>query len=961
VTPERWRQIETLFHAAKARPARERVDFVRAACAGDEELRRDVESLLAAPPAGDEFLEEPAIAVAARIAGKRPGPALIGRRIGVYQVSELLGVGGMGEVYRARDTRLGRDVAIKILPPSLTADPGRLARFEREARLLASLNHPRIGAIYGVEESDGLPALVLELVEGATLADLIARGPLPLKDALPITRQIAAALDAAHERGIVHRDLKPANIKITSEGVVKVLDFGLAKTAARDDPAGQPPVVTVDATREGVILGTTFYMSPEQARGQAVDKRTDIWAFGCVLYEMLTGHKALAGATMSDTIAAILEREPDWTRLPAAVPPAIVRLLHRCLEKDPKRRLRDIADAAIELDDAQPGAGRIHRAAGAAGAAGAGDARRRSLVRWLLAATAMAAISVAATLAVTRLRRTPDPVGARLSISAPGQITAQSGPAVSPDGRRVAFVSTDVDGQSMLWIRALDSLEPRVVPGTENAAHPFWSPDGASLGFIAAGKLKRVDAASGNVQTLANVSVRVGGAWNRDNVILFSPEIDRLATVPASGGPVSYLTASGMWPSFLPDGRHFLHTRLKPDRKGRDVFVGSLDSPETKQLITSNFKAWYAAPGYLLFMRNDTLMAQAFDADRLELRGEPFVVAQGVWNASAAAQASFSVSPTGVLAYMNSTVSNTQVLAFDRKGRMTGPMTPSALSFDVMPQLSPSGRQLLIARGEPQTGWSMWLYDLAGGTNSRFTVGAGSSALSAWSSDGSRVVFQSDLGPGLGSTLTMKRVDGTGPEERLLKSGPAEAIYLWDWSADGRFIVYGVSSPDTKGIADLSILPLDGDRKPHPFLQSSFNKEQAQISPDGKWIAYTSYESGKDEVYVQSFPTPGGKRQISVDGGVQPRWRRDGSELFYVTTRQVLTAVPVKKGVTFDIGPPEPLFRTKILPHGSQSMWFSTFYDVTADGQRFAINGPPEDPTPPITVVLNWPAASGRP
>ena len=881
-----------------------------------------------------------------------------GTRIGAYEVVSLLGSGGMGEVYRAKDTRLGREIALKILPVSFVNDPERVARFRREAQVLASLNHPHIAQIYGLEhEADGTQFLVLELVDGESLDRRIARGPIPVQAALGIARQIAEALEAAHEKGVIHRDLKPANIALTRDGEVKVLDFGLAKavekTSGVSADAMNSPTMTSPAmmTGAGVLLGTAAYMAPEQARGSPIDKRADIWAFGCILYEMLTAHTAFAGGGVTDVLARILEREPDWDAVPATTPPHARRLLRRCLEKDPRRRLHDVADARIELEEAES----AHPAT-AEQTRGATATRTR---RWRGGFITIAiAAGIALAIFVTYLSRPAAPVPAvRLSVSASGRFTPQLSVAVSPDGRRLAFVSTDADGRSMLWIRALDSLDARVVPGTENAAHPFWSPDGRSLGFLAGGLLKRVDVEGTSVQTLAETVARLGGAWNRDGLIIFSPSIAQLATVPAVGGSVSLLPVSGAWPSLLPDGRHFLYFSSSVDPKRRGVYVGSLDSAATKLLITSDFKGVYAPPGYLLFVRSETLFAQAFDATRLALSGEPSVVAEGIWNAAAAAQASFSASPDGTLAYVNASLNNTQLVLFDRTGRSQGPVTLDRY-LNRVPQLSPSGKQLAIGRGR-DGGYSIWLFDLVNGAASRrLTLNADWSDTPVWSSNGRRLVYMSGRGRGQpGSRLNLKNADGDGADEPLFEFPPDVLAALWDWSSDGRFIVYSVLSAETKGVSDLWVLPLDGARKPYPFLQSAFHKTQAQISPNGRWIAYTSYESGKDEVYVESFPQAGRKQQISVDGGVQPRWRRDGAELFYLATDQSLMAVPVKTDGPFAPGRAVRLFRTKILPQGSQSVVFYTAYDVSHDGQRFVVNVPPEDPGPPITVVLNWPAA----
>ncbi len=853
----------------------------------------------------------------------------------------------MGEVYRARDTRLSRDVAIKILPEIFTADPDRRARFQREARLLASLNHPHIGAIYGVEDRNGIQGLVLELVEGQTLGARLHAGPLPVPEALTIARQIAEALEAAHDKGIVHRDLKPANITITRDGVVKVLDFGLAKARADHSTPdlSDSPTATMTGTREGVILGTAPYMSPEQARGTPVDKRSDIWAFGCVLWEMLTGRKPFAGETVPDTIAAILNREPDWHGLPTGIPPGATRLLHRCLQKDPKRRLHDIVDARLEIEDALE----------SPPAVAASPRRPGRGVRWRrISIVALIAVSLAAIAAAVAifLRRAPDATTpTRLSVFTPGLISPQLSATISPDGHQLAFVSTGGSGKLMLWIRALDALEARVLPGTENAAHPFWSPDGRLIGFQADGKIRTVEVAGGAVQTLADSPIRAGATWGRDGAILFIPRGGELATVPAGGGPISMVISreisrgTAMWPHFLPDGRHFLYVSSGSTPDERGVYVGSLDSKDTKQVLQSEFKAAYAS-GYLLFVRGETVMAQPFDLERLEVTGQPSRVADGVWGAAAARQASFSVSQTGVLAYVNAASSHTQLTSFDRAGRRLGPVGPSA-RYAGSPQLSPSGRRVAITRDR-----HIWLLDMDGQSTSRITFGPLADNTPVWSPDGNRLAFLSNRPP-QGWRVYVVSASGGGSEELLFEAGSIGL--LQDWSSDGRFLVYTAGGKQSS--SDLWLLPLVGDRRPRPFLETAFNKVQAQISPDTRWIAYTSYESGNDEVYVQSFPEPGSKRQVSIGGGVQPRWRQDSKELFYLALDQQLMAVPLEGGTTFEPGTATPLFKTRSLPHGSQSIGLATLYDVSPDGQRFVSYGAPEEMGPPITVVLNWMAA----
>jgi Tol biopolymer transport system component/tRNA A-37 threonylcarbamoyl transferase component Bud32 len=866
----------------------------------------------------------------------------------------------MGEVYKARDSKLGRDVAIKILPRLFVDDPARIARFEREARLLASLNHPHIGAIYGIEDAAGVQALVLEFVEGESLDDRltalrskerdgVSRGTgLPIAEALAAALQIARAIEAAHERGIVHRDLKPGNILITPAGVVKVVDFGLAKAVDASGGAddGAAATLTLGATEAGLIVGTAAYMSPEQARGQAVDRRTDIWSFGCVLYEMLTSRRAFPGATLTDTLVAIIEHEPDWSALPPATPPALRRLLRRCLEKDPNRRLHDIADARIEIEEP------VDAALASATAEAPGrhwTPRQVSIAKSLVALAAAGGLG----LAVYFYQRAPvEAPPTRLSVFTPGTITPQLSATISPDGRQLAFVSTDANGKSMLWLRQLNALDAHALAGTENAAHPFWSPDGRYLGFQAAGKIKTIEAIGGPVQILADGPIRSGATWSRDGRILFIPRLGALGTVPAGGGSVSPVAVAGFWPYFLPDGRHFLYFVGAPaDRRG--VWVGSTDSNVTKHLMTTDVKAAYAPPGYLLFVRGETLMAQPFDAQRLELTGEPSVVADGVWVAAPAGQASFSVSHSGVLAYVNASLSDVQLTWLDRTGRQVAPIGPPE-RWALTPQLSPDGKHIAIARG-PFGNRHIWVVDTVDGTASRVTFGSNSDDDPVWSRDGNRIAFASATAEG-GSRLHLKNVNGSGAEDVLFDS--PGSVVVQDLSSDGQLLVYAARS--TQGPSDLWILPLSGARQPSPFLQTPFIKSQAQISPDGRWIAYTSNESGTDEVYVQRFPTPGNKHQASTNGGVQPRWRQDGRELFYLASDQRLMAVPVKLDSAFEAHAPVPLFRTRLIPQGSQSLGLPTAYDVSPDGQRFVVAVAPEDLGPPITVVLNWVAALKR-
>ena len=862
----------------------------------------------------------------------------------------------MGEVYRARDTKLDRHVAIKVLPESLTSDPDRRARFQREAKVLASLNHQHIAHIHGYEESGGVDALVMELVEGPTLADRISQGPIPVDEALSIARQIAEALEAAHDCAIVHRDLKPANIKLRPDGVVKVLDFGLAKAIEPQSPlssdvsqsptrlrqgygeAGEREGYGAHATEAGIILGTAAYMSPEQARGQRVDAQTDIWAFGCVLYEMLTGRAAFGGATLTDTMAAVIEREPDWTALPRSTPATIVRLLRRTLEKNPSRRLHAIADARLDLEEARE----------TTTPPPASTSSKRPAPALMLGAAVAALVLAAGAGGLLLLRRggeVPSQTPTRMSIATTGQVSPQLSVAVSPDGRRLAYVSTDATGGSRLWLRDLNALAPRALAGTEDAAHPFWAPDGSAIGFVAAGKLKRVDAGGGQVLTLADGAARSGATWSSTGVILFVSRRGELVTVPATGGPVStVLTAQDgiSWPWFLPDGRHFLVHRAADGARG--VYVGSLGSQTMKLVLPGDFQAVFAPPDYLLFAREERLvLAQHFDLTRLEVTGEPFPVAEGVWSSLPNARASVSATG-GVLAYINASLANTELAWFDRTGRPIGTVGEPGPNQGQSPRIAPDGADVAIAHGSE--GGGVWLTRLADGTTRRLTLEPGAGG-PIWSSDASRILFHWVRGPN-DSAVSIQDARGSGSARLVGALGGL----VWDWSPDGQRIVFGKGRP-----MDLWLQSVDAGGDAVPFARSGFNKTQAQVSPDGRWIAYTSLDTGHDEVYVDSFPVAGNRRQASVGGGMQPRWRRDGSELFYLAPDQMLMAMPVtSKSGYFDAGRATPLFRTRLVPTGSQIAGLGAMYDATPDGQRFLINGPPADPGPPMTVVLNWAA-----
>jgi serine/threonine protein kinase len=731
--------------------------------------------------------------------------SLTGRRLGVYHVQERIGAGGMGEVYIARDTRLGRDVAIKILPQVFTADPDRLARFEREARVLASLNHPNIGAIYGVEEADGLRGLVLELVEGETLAERIARsggpeGPplremgrragssdpaIPIGETLSIARQIAEALDAAHEKGIVHRDLKPANIKIRSDGTVKVLDFGLAKAAAGDGVSPDlthSPTITVAGTREGVILGTAAYMSPEQARGQAVDKRTDIWAFGCVLYEMLTGRSAFGRDTITDTIAALVEREPDWSQLPAGLSPNMRRLLQHCVDKDPKRRLRDIGDAGFEIEAA------VHPPAASSVGSSANDRRRP----WWAVPVLLGGV-VLGIVGIVLYSRSSVPVlpETRLEVTTP-PTTDPGSLAVSPDGRKIVFIGT-ANSAPALWLRQLDSDSARPLAGTAGAAFPFWAPDSRSVGFFSDGQLRRIDIAGGSPQTVAAAVNGRGGTWNSDGTIVFTPSASSpLFMVSAAGGEPQAVTelkapqqASHRFPQFLPDGRHFVFwVRGSPDARG--IYVSSLDGLEMRQLLRADSAAVVVLSGHLLFVREGTLFAQRLDVSQLMPVGDPVPVTERLAFNAGYDFAAMSASGTGVLVYRpEGTGGERRLTWFDRSGKevtFAGPIDPAT---PWNPHVAPDGRTVAVDRTVNGNG-DIWVVEMARGLlGRRITTSPSNDGSPVWSPDGNRIAFSSNRRGAF--DLYQKPASASGEEELLLESSYGKSPM--DWSADGRFLL----------------------------------------------------------------------------------------------------------------------------------------------------------------------------
>ncbi len=855
-----------------------------------------------------------------------------------YKITTKLGEGGMGAVYRATDTKLGRDVAIKVLPDSF-ADTDRLARFTREAQVLASLNHPNIAAIYGVENR----ALILELVEGPTLAERLALGPIPIEEALPIARQIAEAMEFAHERGIIHRDLKPANIKIRDDGTVKVLDFGLAKAFSAEDASGSAdamnsPTLTARATQVGVILGTAAYMAPEQAKGRTVDRRADIWAFGVVLYEMLSGKRGYQAEDVSDTLAAVLTREVDWTKLPGNTPARLRALLRDCLVRDPKLRLRDIGEARRVLDHLISGAPDSDAAAPSANLASASQSQRwQRALPWTIAALAvMAAVAVFLWRGSANAVR---PAEARLQIVIPGD---SNDIALSPDGRQMLFMAPAQNGNGyQWWLRPLDSEVAKPLAGTESSSQPFWSADSKSVGFFSHQKLSRIDVASGAVQTLADAPTPRGGSWNREETILFAPAGNGpLYRISAAGGRPQQVTeqrpqeASHRDPQFLPDGRHFLFWIIgPPDVQGE--YVGSLDNKEYHRLCAADGPPTFAPPIHILLVRERVLYAQRFDPVKMEMSGEPFPVASGI-SSDRTNFRRVTASDTGLIAYRPDETTQRQVTWVDRSGKPAGTVG-EPLADVASGEISPDGRTLALTvrRGENGS-HDVVLMDMARGTVTR--LASEDSGAGRWSPDGTRIAFSAGR---TGILDLYWKIVGGGPDEVLFAS--KEAKNLTDWSPDGKYILFSSQSPTTA--RDVWALPVDGaDRKPFPVAQTAAEETNGRFSPDGKWVAYVSDETGHAEIFVRPFPGPGPAVRVSTGGGQTPFFRHDGKELYYTTEGQLMSvSVGMSGKGTLNFGLPQSLFK------------FKGYVVPQTDGKRFLFLMPLGDVTrPPITVIVNW-------
>lgn len=891
-----------------------------------------------------------------------------GTRLGRYEIRSKIGAGGMGEVYRARDQKLNRDVAIKVLPAGLSDSADRLQRFEQEAQAAGSLNHPNILAVYDVDTYDNAPYVVSELLEGETLRDRIADASLTHRNATEYGIQIAHGLGAAHDKGIVHRDLKPDNVFITKDDRVKILDFGLAKLVhPADETIAQTDVPTRKVmTDAGTVMGTVGYMSPEQVRSEPIDHRSDIFSFGTVLYEMLSGRRAFQRDSAVETLNAILKDEPtELTESNSRINPSLEKIVRRCLEKKPERRFHSAHDLGFALEALTAPSDSGLQTTTASPAIKQNDWRMLAPLRklWVAWAVALVCMLLLLTAGWFYLNRSPstDARVLRLSILPPERATLMAGqaPTVSPDGAYVVFAVTDVTGGNLLYLRALDSHTSQPLVGTEGGMWPFWSPDSRELGFFAGGKLKKIDISGGQPVTLADAPVPRGGSWNQDGLIIFTPAPPGPTfRISASGGAPAPLNSVDMangeyprwFPQFLPDGHHYLFLSGGTKSPGtRGISVASLDSQEVKAILPSDFTAIYVKPGYLLFRRETMLMAQKFDGDRLELSGGPFPIAEQIGFEGFTYQTLASASDQGVLAYQSLGVGTTQLAWLDREGRKLGLVGAPADYSDL--SLAPGDKRLTFTQADSDSGnVDIWVMDLTNNTPSRFTFDTAVDFAPVWSPDGQQIVFSS-LREGA-PNLFRKMANGAGQEDPLYRSTLAKLPS--DWSADGRFIICSTVDPKTK--FDLWVLSIAGDHKWEVLWQTPANEMRAVFSPNARWVAYESDESGKKEIYVQSFPTSGAKWQISSNGGSQALWRHDGKELFYLGGDRKVTAVDVNTDApTFAHGTPRALFETRINKGEGRPGYQ---YAVTSDGQRFLVNTLAEEGAyNHIGVVLNWTAS----
>jgi Tol biopolymer transport system component len=891
-----------------------------------------------------------------------------GTSLGPYKILAPLGAGGMGEIYRAHDSRLGRDVAIKVLSPHLAATPEVRARFEREARTISQLNHPHICTLFDVGREDGTDYLVMELVEGETLAHRLDKGPLPAAEVLTLGAQIADALDRAHGAGIVHRDLKPGNVMLTKSGA-KLMDFGLARAHGLTPVAGaltESPTVSRPLTAEGTIVGTFQYMAPEQLEGKEADARSDLWALGCVLYEMATGKRAFEGASQASLIAAIMDREPPAiTVLKPMSPPALEHLVKRCLAKDPGERWQSARDVVHELRW-------IAEAGSQAGVPAPVAARRqhRERLAWVITVAAVA-VAIVAVVTLRWTRRPPAPALARFAVTAPpGRTVVTDGTSavISPDGRRLAFIVVDSTGTPRLWVRPLDSFSVQPLPGTENAFLPFWSPDSRFIAFFAEGKLRKVPPGGGPPEVICDAPDGRGGSWSKDGVIVFAPlAMGPLLRVSADGGEVTEVARPDSarretgfrFPCFLPDGGHFLYVSLPRRQTDFDVYLGALDSKEPRRVMGAGGAPIYAEPGCLLFARSGRLVAQRFDPHKMQPVGKIVPLGDAPPPSSFEGASLLSASANGVLVHAETSLPNTRLVWLDRAGRPSGTVSVPPGSY-AAPSLSPDGRWAAVGKLSSPTGCDLWLVDLQRAVATRLTfdglVASGTGGLGSmavWSPDGSRAAFMYNRSGSYDVYQVL--ASGVGRPEPLVRSSvvfktPAA------WTPDGRYLVFSQNDEATGW--DLWLLPLEGDRRPVPYLRTPFDETTAAISPDGHWLAYDSDETGTPEIYVRSFPEPGEKHRVSTLGGTGAQWSGDGRELLIWTSSQYFSgsgpvfSVDVETTPTFKAGTPRVLFTPRQDLAGIAA---------TRDLKRFLAAVPVEGTAPAsITVMLNWPAALKR-
>jgi eukaryotic-like serine/threonine-protein kinase len=892
-----------------------------------------------------------------------------GARLGPYEIESIIGVGGMGEVYKARDTRLDRIVAIKVLAEAVAADPQFRERFDREARTISQLSHPNICTLYDV--GDGF--LVMEYLEGETLAARLERGPLSLDETLLVASEISSALDRAHSAGIVHRDLKPGNVMLArgaGKGApqAKLLDFGLAKQAASavTGPGGSiiPVAASGALTAQGLIVGTFQYMAPEQLEGTEADSRADIFAFGAILFEMITGRKAFQGKTQVSLISAILKDEPPpIATLAPVAPKALDRIVRACLAKDPDARPRHMHDLLMQLTwiaeadpaELQQGAPRSP----VAPAPVVVHHRPRDPVAWGLVAALAVALAGGAFYAAPRLRRAPaaeQPV--QFIVPAPensvfsGQVPTF---AVSPDGRHIVFAAT-TSGPARLYLRSLATVTVKALPGTEGVSYPFWSPDSRFVAFFASGKLRKVAIAGGSPVDICDAPNGRGGTWAAGDVIVFAPAPGgALERVAATGGaPTAATTLDAArhdtvhrWPQFLPDGQHFLFLAATSAQPPLEIRVGAIDSRDTTALVAADSMGVFAS-GHLFFWRDGKEMARPFDPDTRQFKGDPFVVGDQV--GQYLGFTSFSASTNGVIAYARGGARPVSQLTWmDRSGKPLGTVAEPGDYFNIA--LSPDEKRVAVTllTGAPENR-DVWLIDIGRSVSSRLTSDPANDLLPTWSPDGSRIIFGSTRQP-IG--IYTRGAGGGGKDELLLQG--EEGTNPIDWSRDGRFILYFVQTPGSG--FKLGVLPTEGDKKPYPLTETAFNSDHGAFSPDVKWVAYTSNESGREDVYVQAFPGKGGSYRVSRNGGTQPMWRGDGRELFFLAPDSTMMAVAISAANGFEAGIPQALFASGAVNFTGNRRQ----YAVTRDGQRFLINLPQQRATPtPLTVVVNWQAAALR-